>query len=405
MRITRTASDREGPAWIPQWLLDFAALAFKLSLVTTVGLLGYLLWGLFSGSLADAMQPSQGTDPKQVLQAVHNVTLWLTISVVVTIVSSALLYYEEESYGFILTAIAVFLAFGLQFSIDLLFASDAARLTSGKASVETLQAMHQTALIFGVPGIFFVLRYLILKIKEGRSGSDLANLTYGGGVKKEERPRPLIGAIAPCWQLSYCRDSIRVKCPIFHAKTRCWKERVGCMCEENIILLAMEGGGGPPASVDMTRDQGFVPLGDLLTKPDTKTHVPSRVGPRGVRIPTNPHLSDAQKRERCRNCIIYNEHQRQKFNLLSPIVTLLVPALVYLKFEDIRVALQSAMRGLDVLVARVNITGKGSDTAARLADQVTSSFGAEVIIIACLTLVAMTYALRMLEYCVFKIKI
>jgi hypothetical protein len=235
-------------------------------------------------------------------------------------------------------------------------------------------------------------------------------MTYGAGVKRETRKMPLVPAIAACWELPFCRDGIKVRCPIFHAKTKCWKEKVGCMCEENIILLAMDG--GPAAPQDMTRDSNatFVPIGDLLTKSSPKTdemksRIPTRIGPRGVKIPTNPHLSQGQKNERCRNCIIYNEHQRLKYNVAAPVLTFAIPLFAYLQYDTLRGLLASILTGLNATVAHITFTPTSSSIITKMEKDVVGNFSVEVVLIVCMTLVLMTMGLRFLEYCLFKLKI
>ncbi len=413
MRITQGADNRRNDLLKTSVLMDWIAVLFKVSVVVTACIFGYLLYGLFSGQLADAAVGNTtvgvaAADKQHVLNLINQLCSWLNVTLVISLICCCVLYADEEATGFIMLASAAFLAFGLQFCIDTLFAADAARLTSGPASVETLSEIHTMALIFAIPGVLLILRHLASNFMEQRKGQDLLGMTYGQGVKKVDRPRPIIPAIAKCWELPYCREGIRVRCPIFHAKTKCWKERVGCMCEENIILLAMDGGGaGRAMPAEMAKDQGFVPIGDLLTKaePTTQLTIQTRVGPKGVRIPTNPHLTNAQKAERCRNCTIYNEHERQKYNLIAPIITVLIPAIAYIEFDALRDMLSSAMDYIAKLIGHLSFNSNGAEVGNALEKQVSGSSSIELIIIVCVTLVFVTWALKLLEYCTFKIKI
>ena len=383
--------------------MDNITKVFQFSLLPTLGLFLYLFWGLFSGQLADVQ--GKPTEAQHALLLVNQLSFYLNISLVVTLLTSILLFYEVEAYGFILTGLGAFLAYGLQFCIDMLFASDAARMTSGAASKATLHEIFIAAMMIGAPGILIVLRSLFMRFFQARQGEDLANMQYGSNASREDVKAPLIGAFAKCWQLPFCREGIRKGCPIFHARTKCWKERVGCMCEENILIIAM-GGNEAKKGQDMTKDSGFVPIGDLLTKnaEEKKANISTRPGPRGVRIPTNPHLTDTQKRHRCQNCVIYNEHQRQKYQLLSPPVTLAVPVLVFANFDGLVHLVRSLLQGLDSLVGHLSFTG-GGQKGLDLAGSVSGNLPIETLLIVCLTLVLMTWAQRLLEFCTFKIKI
>jgi hypothetical protein len=400
VRITKSA-DGGLSSILSDSVLDAIKKVFQVSLIPTLGLFIYLMYGLFSGALADvAGKPAESA---HALQLVQQLSLYLNISLVVTLLTGILLYYEIDSFGIILLLIAAFLAYGLQFSIDLLFSSDATRLVNNKASQELLKEVHLAALMIGAPGILMILRSLFDRFMTARKGTDLTELTYGKDVAKEEVPRALIGALAKCWQLPFCREGVRKGCPIYHARTKCWKERVGCMCEESIILLSM-GGKESTKGQDMTKEAGFVPIGDLLTKSaeEKKANIPTRVGPRGVRIPTNPHITDAQKRQRCHNCVIYNEHQRQKYQVLSPPFTMIVPVLVFFQFDNMLKLMHTLLSSVDKMITHFSINGQGNTDIAK---SIAGDVPIETILIVCFTLVLMTWAQRFLEYCTFKLKL
>jgi hypothetical protein len=299
----------------------------------------------------------------------------------------------------------VVFGFWVQYGINTIFATDAANIKTGPAAQLTFHQIWLSGIIFGVPGLVLVLRHIALRIFGGRAMEDLTDPTYGSGAVREQTPRALIGAFAKCWQLPFCRATVRKTCPIYHAKTKCWKERVGCMCEQNILHLAMAD-----ATVEMKAAPGaatgFVPIGNLLSESSgaEKQAIPTRPGPNGVRIPTNPHLSNEQKAERCRNCIIYNEHQRQKYQLMAPLITLIVPLFVYLNFAAVCDTLTNTIRAVDRLIGNMSFNS-APDTMMMFTRDVTNSISVETIIVICLTLILMSMALRMLEYCVFKIKI
>lgn len=384
-------------------LSDIAMKVFQLGVVVSGALMLYLLWGLFTGKLADVANQSPA-EVQQALQTIGTLSLALNISLVLTLISAVFLYYDEDSLGWALVLLGAFLAFGLQFLMDFLFTSDKARLMSGRVSEATLREIHLAAILIGAPGILLVLRSMVVRIFSGRQ-EDLTAVTYGKDAKQEAgQPSALIGAFARCWQLPFCRESLRKKCPIYHARTRCWKERIGCMCEENIIRLAMGGDEATEPPADMSKQSGFVPIGDLIARSEQEERkkIPTRPGPRGVRIPTNPHLTEAQKRMRCQNCIIYNEHQRLKYQLLSPVVTLAVPVLVFWRFENLRGLIATLLRTLDTVVGRLTFSNAGASDLTR---NVTGSLPVEVILIVSFTLVLMTWALRFLEYLVFRLKV
>ncbi len=401
--MIRSGASRSSDTVIPQPILDFAEKTFLVAGIIAGLVVVYLLYGLFSGSLADVASRSHA-EKVQALQTLGTVSNILNISLIATLISATLLYYEEASAAVVMLLSSAFLAYGVEYFAGVLGLGGKNFNPQGVA-FKALHELHLAAIMAAVPGALIMLRSLAVRLFASRA-EDIANSAYGKNAQaQDDQPRALLGVAAKCWQLPYCREGVRKTCPIYHARTKCWKQRVGCMCEENIIRLAQAPAkSDAPATIEMAKGMGFVAIGDLISKSEAelRPNMTTKAGPRGVRIPTNPHLSDAQKRERCRNCIIYNEHQRQKYRFFSPIVTLAVPALVYLNFDNLTQMLQQALRMMDQLFGRLTFNAEAS---SKLSQQVAGSGGIQVILIGCLTLVGMTWALRFLEYCTFKIKI
>ncbi len=408
MPITQ-AGDRRSDNDLWQNIIDIAAKVFPLAAIAVALLYGYIFYGMFSGQLAGTGTQTHA-EKLHAVQLIGQLSMWLNLALVLMLISSLILHYEEQGVGYIYLILAAVLAYGFKFLIENLYGADAAKFNNSGAGKATSQELQLTAIFFAVAGVLMVARQLVVRVIEGREGADLTNVSYGKDAKTEEVPKAIIGAVAKCWQLPFCREGVRKTCPIYHARTKCWKQRVGCMCEENVIRLAAIGGSGETAkpldaNTEPTKGQGFIPIGELIVENERKKTdtLPTKIGPRGVRIPTNPHLTEAQKRMRCNNCIIYNEHQRQKYQLFSPIVTLLVPLVVVWKFDNIRAFIGVAMSKLDGLLGHLSFSGQSG--TSDLSRNVTGSLPVEIVLVICLTLVMMTWTLRFLEYCMFKLKI
>ncbi len=398
------ADTRDGTSRYPILMAvqDAAQKIFVIALIATIALYGYMGYGIFSHTLVNYNQTA--TQVATLTQVVSNLSSFLNLSVLLLLVTAFLVFYDDERLGVICVAVAAFLAYGLSFMIDTMFATD--KLRDGKASEMMIQALQYTAIFFFIPGIVHVLWRMAVRVMEAKASQDLANMKFGKGVKRTERRSATIGALANCWELPFCREAIRTKCPIFHARTKCWKERVGCMCEENIILVAMESQAAKPTASGQA-EGGFVPIGDLLATSSTgkRDTMPTRMGPRGIRIPDNPHINAKQKAERCRNCIIYNEHQRQKYRLLSPFATLIVPVVMVVEWSDINTLINNGITRLDKVLSGLQFDPQAHSANADAVRQVTKSLPIEWVVSICITLVLMTMVLRLLEYCMFKIKI
>lgn len=385
-----------------QMIRDFAMKVFQVTALTTVALLAWFMWGIISGSLADVPKRS-AADQVLVMQTIQNFSSYLNISLLLNLISGAICFYDESAYGVVLLIIAGFLDYGMQYCMDAVIGNTKS-LVAGKASHLSLAALHQSALMIAVPGILLVIYNIIAALMNAGNRS-LGNATLGKGMAAQQNaPSPIVGAFAPCWQLPFCRTAIKETCPIYHAKTKCWQQGVGCMCEQNIIQLAMSTGKQRVSQEELSESKGFVALGDLINKDekDMLKSIPTRIGPRGVKIPVNPNITPQQQKERCHNCIIYTEHQRLKYNFFAPLVTLIIPVLAFLQFENLKAFAGQMVEKFDSIIGHVTLNiGKVTDFSQKVA----GSFSLEFILVICATLVLLTWSLRFLEYCVFKIKI
>jgi hypothetical protein len=197
-------------------------------------------------------------------------------------------------------------------------------------------------------------------------GTKADHLKYGKGIKEEKDVRNVF--MGKCWQLPYCRKFVRERCPIYHSRRTCWRERVGCMCEEKVIQNAMAG-----------------------------KVIPSDVVAAAKYIPYNQKLPMEVKVQRCRQCVIYNEHQKHKYKLMLPTLVL-VFVLFYILFRTpMLAATESVIVAMDSAIAGITYS------RADLVDSEAAVPYAEVFLVT-LMLIIFAYALKGLEFFIFKLK-
>lgn len=331
--------------------------------IAAIGIL-MLLYHFFGSGNAS---PEQIKDALQYQDYFRQMALWGFLA---CSIGSAWLFWGEEISGPILLIVGLILAL-MTWWVPMVQPSQANELQAN--------ALQYLA-VAGYPGVLVGFILIIadvitrarLRIKEGAKAEQMK---YGKGMREERDTRNVF--MGKCWQLPYCRKFVRERCPIYHAKRTCWKERVGCMCEEGVIKTAMEAG---PISKDLVAASKF--------------------------IPKNHSLSPAAKAERCRQCVIYNEHQKHKYQLFLPIAFVSIVG-VYISMRPVlAVGIQNGLRSIDNIYKTVTIT-KDSDLNA--AAQATSVDGGAIpyneIILFVLTLVALAYAIKFLEYLIWKLKI
>jgi hypothetical protein len=225
-----------------------------------------------------------------------------------------------------------------------------------------------------LPGLFLVLRDAILRIWNGVSVRRVLERRWGDEEERKKHVKPKL--YGSCWDMPYCRDFVRKVCPAFAAKKPCWRIKTGCYCDEKTILLAMTSTGA------------------------ANEHVRGIMNALGLNQRRESSLSARLKRERCRRCGIYAEHQRQKYRLLSPMVFPAVGVVLYLFYEQVStwvgVALKETDRFMSLLACKTPAAGYS------FYDQGHVLTG---MAIAWLTIIAVSYALRALEYLVFELQV
>ncbi|MDI9634719.1 hypothetical protein QPK87_37575 [Kamptonema cortianum] len=234
--------------------------------------------------------------------------------------------------------------------------------------------------IAGYPAIFCgfiliagdVIGRMKLRVREGAKAEQMK---YGKGAKEERDVRNVF--MGKCWQLPYCRKFVRERCPIYHAKRTCWKERVGCMCEESVIKNAMEG-----------------------------KVIPSDLVAASKFIPQNNKLTPNQKAERCRQCVIYNEHQKHKYKLVLPIASAAVFVLFIVSWTPLAAAVQSGLKNVDSVYTKVTMTSQNPmDPAAQTTSVESGVIPYHHIIVGVTLIVALAYVVKMVEFFIWKLKV
>jgi hypothetical protein len=109
------------------------------------------------------------------------------------------------------------------------------------------------------------------------------------------------------------------------------------------------------------------------------------------------------KVERCRNCVIYNEHQRMKYQFFAPLMVLALPGLTFWKFEEITGWINSIIHSMDIFMSKLSLTGGGG--AASGVSFLSTPMSVQVILIGCLVVIGTTMLLRGLEVVIFRWKV
>lgn len=299
-------------------------------------------------------------------QAMSNIDLFMKVLLAGTIglgVATTYMFWGEEVLA-PLQLMGAALMFFAPFYLPML-----AGYTTNPASMKALGTIQMGGAIFGVVAILStvgeVASRMRLRMREG-SKSDL--LKYGKGVKEEKDIQNVF--MGKCWQLPFCRKFVREKCPIYHARRTCWKEGVGCMCEEEVIRHAMEGRIIPK---DMVAAAKF--------------------------IPRNSKLTPQMKIERCKHCVIYNEHQKHKYKLAMPLIFVAIGGTYVFGRVPMKEQIGKAVENVNKMFGQM--TYRENQTVA---DTVGLTVFKELLMV-CLMLVIAAYLMKLVEFLFFKAKV
>ncbi|RYG48336.1 hypothetical protein EON79_04755 [bacterium] len=238
--------------------------------------------------------------------------------------------------------------------------------STNDAVSRALGALQEGGVALGLIAVLVVIADVLNRVRErAKHGTKADHIRLGKGIKEESDKQNVF--LGKCWQLPYCRKFVRERCPIYHAKVTCWRERTGCMCEEEVIRGAMEN---KP-----------IPKDQLLAQ---------------KMIPRNHKLTDNQKAERCRHCVIYNEHQKHKYRAMLPATLIGFAAAYVLLHGPLIQLLEATVRKINAGVSGVTLNTVGKA-------YVPAAFTEGLLVV--LFLVAISYSLKVLEYAIFKAKV
>lgn len=290
------------------------------------------------------------------------------IGLIATTLAVTYLQWGEEVLGPLLIIVWAALYFSPLYLPNLMGVTSSNAATQG-----ALNAITTASIPVGVIGFIALIGDVANRVRlRSKEGAKADQLKYGKGLKEEKDIRNVF--MGKCWQLPYCRKFVRERCPIYHARRACWKERVGCMCEESVIRNAMEGRIIPADQVGAAKY-----------------------------IPQNTKLTPEQKADRCRQCVIFNEHQKHKYKLAMPLAIGGTAAIYVLFREPMAQGVQAAMGGINTVVRKGTLSGDSKDLKQTGLGSGDVAFN-EVILVA-LLVVGLAYLIRFIEYLFFKAKV
>jgi len=250
--------------------------------------LAYLLFVTLSNGLA--AQVVGGSAVEQVtrnLGLAKNILLW---GLWLAVIAATVRHYQTTTMGWI-----AMLAGGACWGVlPWLISSRMSTTTAeplmklGQSLVSSFQAGGGALIVFG---FVRVAAGRIMGLLSAGQGASLSGLSSGqAAALAAERAAERPSLMRRCWELHFCRSSLRANCPRFLEGVSCWKRKSGCYCDEGLATQLLSGMGA----------NSRAKVAEELQSAQKRTR------------------TRRQKREvMCGECPVYLEHQKYKYRALS----------------------------------------------------------------------------------------
>lgn len=369
---------------------DAASGIFWFSLLITVLGLGYLLWGVWSGLLAEPnfSHSYAHADRVRIMGNLALVESIVRISMIVMLAVILFLFYDDESTGYILVVTALILDFGLPWLSQ--FFLGMTKSVPSHATNAVIPYLKAMAFFPGVPGLMLAVWDIIRRMLVGLQQAKIrkSSLRYGQNAINHQVKRRNV-FLGPCWNLPYCRETIRTRCPVFIKRFKpCWQHKMGCMCEESIAVLATTADWKTAVAKAMAQ---------LEHRP-----IPHEGNPiTGLAAGAKIELSAAEKKQRCRECVIYNTHQEHKYKLLVTLLFAAIAGTIYLFNSYLIGQIGALFVFLNGTLGKFSLSNNGG--AGIFTDDISGTVA--WFVLAVLSILIFSKLLQLVEYCCFTIKI
>ena len=370
----------------------------------------YLIYGVFTKQLAN-VESLPPPDRARVLGVVSLATQVLTAGLAVGTLAMSILLFIEETTGYIILGAAIAVGFGIQFAFQTFGGTIA-----GEGMQRAFAAFQTASLLPAAFGALLVGWDVFKRYKSALTAKEINvdQLTFGSEARAERLPMRT-SIFAKCWEGPYCRESIRVHCPIFQERKSCWKELRGCYCEEDIVIEAARKAESatplpmapdPQFNFTNSPNPGLSTVGSGGTIATGGGPIIMSIGSAGVAPDEevfarkmSSSMTDGQKRERCKNCIIYNEHMRDKYKIMMPAVLGGGVALCVLLSPLMREGIGLAFVGMERLANQIAISSSPTAHFSRPPEPI------EWAMVGAFSLMIVSKMLQTLEWVCFKAKI
>lgn len=360
-------------------LLDYVIVLAGVGAVTS---LAYVLFAL----LTEALIPGPYQPPEAVARVRDN--LLFSVPVLVYCVWAAALlsmgrFYtrEDATYATFAVGLGMYLGLPQLVAANLLGPGTAGLSGLAAALVHTFQT-NGLALAALAALRFAVGRTVRMATITGGKTLHLGHIEPDSG-------RPSV--MRKCWELSFCRASLRAMCPRYVSKSTCWKQNSGCYCDQGLATRLLSAVGAQARGDDDTTHH-------LHTRQAAATR---RARESAAYLAAGGSLGRSRNRAPCSLCPIYLDHQRYKYRALSWVALPMTVVMVGFLLPYFRYFYDLVVRKAEALLPHAAILP--GDQLAGIA--ASSSYTGEWAVLICLSVLLLSFILQLVEVAIFRLKL
>ncbi len=263
-------------------LIAAVGAGISLAIILFIVLSGYLAAPIVRGTALDTVTRNVNLAKDAFLWC-----LWLAV------IAAMIRHYRAESTGWI----AGLIGLGCWAILPLIIRSKSQATTAqelrelGQSLVSAFQTSGGALVVVGILRVA-VGRIIALASPArvaARFGTQSAETMAIAAERVSERP----SLMRRCWELHFCRTSLRSNCPRLLEGTSCWKKRSGCYCDQGLATRLLTGVGA-----------------------DSRAKVAEE-----LEVAQRRARSQARRRQKqkapCGECPVYLEHQKYKYRVVS----------------------------------------------------------------------------------------
>jgi hypothetical protein len=286
----------------PRWFSSLDHLIL-LAGIATVFSLCYLLYVIMTGGLSYTL-----IGGSQVETIRNNITLGakaFLYALWVLLLAAGVRHYRTDSIGFLAAAAGGAAYFGLSYVVTTHCPYSASAQLQAEAQT-LVNSFHATGIALIVVGLLRVIVGRIITMTYRPSSAQVTRIPGISYSTDLAAPEPqLMGRpslMRKCWELHFCRGSVRQTCPRAIEGVACWRRRSGCYCDQELASQLL-------SSVHSSRTGASMQVAEEVEAQQRRAQDLYR---RAVQ-----QRSKKAARKLCQECPIYNEHQKYKYRALS----------------------------------------------------------------------------------------